>query len=349
LGGHRLDLDDETRLNIVQDCGVNIRRDERDGQSFGSKSTSTADPVEVSIGALWHIIIDDHVDAFDIDTTAKEVGGDHDPGLERFEVTISGDPFFLLQVRMDTDRWEIVLAQDAGQGVGAAAATNEDNQLVKFDRIDQVGEANVLLFLIDIEVVLLESVEGELGAFNVDFEGVVHKFLADGANFIAESGGEHHDLLVMRGFLKNFLDIFSHIKRFEHLVTFIQNELLQIGKIQCLFIDKTQDAPGCSDDNVGKIVFVLKNISVLLKGDSSVEHLSVDFWTKILLEAFKFGTNLKGQFTGMAENKCRDLPFDWYYLLKNREDKHGSFPHTTLSLTNNVGSQNCLRNAFVLN
>lgn len=40
---------------------------------------------------------------------------------------------------------------------------------------------------------------------------ILHEFLADGSDFFAEGGTEHHDLLLVRGLLENFLNVTSHV------------------------------------------------------------------------------------------------------------------------------------------
>lgn len=40
---------------------------------------------------------------------------------------------------------------------------------------------------------------------------ILHEFLADWANFFAQRGGEHHDLLAMRSITENFLNVAAHI------------------------------------------------------------------------------------------------------------------------------------------
>lgn len=49
--------------------------------------------------------------------------------------------------------------------------------------------------------------EGEKG------EGiyVLHELAADGADLFAQGGTEHHDLLLVGGHAKNFLDIPTHV------------------------------------------------------------------------------------------------------------------------------------------
>lgn len=72
--------------------------------------------------------------------------------------------------------------------------------------------------------------EGEKG------EGiyVLHELAADGADLFAQGGTEHHDLLLVGGHAKNFLDIPTHVELFKHLITFIQDKVFNVFEVEAL-------------------------------------------------------------------------------------------------------------------
>jgi hypothetical protein len=65
--------------------------DERDTETLGSETTGTTDTVEVGVGLVGHVVIDRDVNALDVDTTTKDVGGDTDAGLELLELLVALD------------------------------------------------------------------------------------------------------------------------------------------------------------------------------------------------------------------------------------------------------------------
>jgi len=89
--GQGRDIDSEALLHVVQDCGVLSRRDERDGKTLGSEATSTTNSVEVGVGTLAHVVVDNDVDTLDINTAAKDVGRHHDAGLKVLELAVALD------------------------------------------------------------------------------------------------------------------------------------------------------------------------------------------------------------------------------------------------------------------
>lgn len=46
--------------------------------------------VKVCVRILWHVIIEDNVNSFNVHATAKQVGCHQNPPLEVFELLISG-------------------------------------------------------------------------------------------------------------------------------------------------------------------------------------------------------------------------------------------------------------------
>lgn len=55
---------------------------------LGSEATRTADAMKVGVLVLGHVVVNDDIDALEVDTTAKEVGGDHDAGAEVLELLV---------------------------------------------------------------------------------------------------------------------------------------------------------------------------------------------------------------------------------------------------------------------
>jgi len=89
--------------------------------------------MEVGIGILGHVIVDDHVHSLNINASTEKVGSNHDSGAEGFEVSIACDSFLLLEVRVDADGWEVALSKEASELFTTFAGTDKDDQLVEFN------------------------------------------------------------------------------------------------------------------------------------------------------------------------------------------------------------------------
>lgn len=113
---------------------------------------------------------------------------------------------------MNSDTGEVALAEQLVQLVSAESALDEDNDLVELKVVQKLVQLAVLLLLAELDVVLLQTVEGELGVvINVDLQRVTHELLADGADLLGQGSAEHHNLLVGGGGTEDLLDIAAHV------------------------------------------------------------------------------------------------------------------------------------------
>lgn len=113
---------------------------------------------------------------------------------------------------MNRDTREVALAQQFVQLVSTERALDEDDDLVKCEAVQKFVELAVLFRFAELDVVLLETVQGELGVIiDVDFQRVSHELLANGTDLLREGSAEHHDLLISGGGTENLLDIAAHV------------------------------------------------------------------------------------------------------------------------------------------
>ncbi len=143
--------------------------------------------MQVGVGVFGHIVVEHDVHSLDIHTTTEKVGGDEDTSLEIFEELVSekggekrtmrvGLPlktFFLIHGSVNIDGGEVLFLEERGERDAPLHGLDEDNDLVEFERVEQIEELSVLLVLLDLDIVLLETVEGQLGfVVDEDFHGL---------------------------------------------------------------------------------------------------------------------------------------------------------------------------------
>jgi NAD(P)H-hydrate repair Nnr-like enzyme with NAD(P)H-hydrate dehydratase domain len=94
--------------------------------------------VEVRIGTVLvarlllgerHVIIDDDIHAFNVDSTAKDVGGDHDTLTKVLETLVARDSFLLVQVAVDTDGRELAFDQQSVELLCSRRRSDKDAHL----------------------------------------------------------------------------------------------------------------------------------------------------------------------------------------------------------------------------
>lgn len=186
----------EALLDRLQDSLVVGAADKRDAETLGSKTTGTTDTVEVRVGFVGHIVVDGNIDALNVDTTTEDVSGDTNTGLEVLELLVALDtdrlsgyescelgdghlPLLLTNTGVDRSTGEVALAQKLVKLCATQSRANEDDNLVELQLIEKVVKFPVLLTLVELHVVLLQTVESQLlFVIDVDLERVLHELLA---------------------------------------------------------------------------------------------------------------------------------------------------------------------------
>jgi hypothetical protein len=135
----------------------------------------------------------------------------------------------------------------------------------------------------------------------------------------------------------------------KHLVTLIEDEVLQVGEAQVPVTDERVDTARSSDNDVGVGVLVAQELNVLLDGCTAVEDTDLDIGQE-LCETVVFVPDLVGQLTGVAhdENGCDTGLGLLIHLLEGGEDEDGRLSETRLGLAENVVAENGLGNGNLL-
>jgi len=139
--------------------------------------------MEVSIGVSRHVIVENNVDFLNIDSTSEDLSSNKNAVLEFLEAIVDLDALLLSEVTVHGLGRKGLLVEDLGQLYGVGDGLNKDDDLVKIERINQIGQLGVLFVLLELHVVLLKTMEGQL-AFVLDknFGGVAHELPAGELN-----------------------------------------------------------------------------------------------------------------------------------------------------------------------
>lgn len=187
--------------------------------------------MQVRVCICGKIIVDSNVDLLDIDSSAKNVSGDADSLLEVLELFVAFDPshrqydyfqirrhsnlpLFLVDTRVNCNTWEVAVHKDIVQLGTSNCAPYEDDDLVEGECVEKIVQLSVFLRLAKLDVILIQTVKGQLGfVVNEQLGWVLHELSADGANLLGESGAEHHDLLLRWCGTEDLLYVASHVYR----------------------------------------------------------------------------------------------------------------------------------------
>merc|ERR1719318_2554734 len=202
---------------------------------------------------------------------------------------------------------------------------DEDDDLVEFQHIQKLKQLPVLLRVLQLDIVLPQSVQGELGLIiNVNLHWILHKLLADRPDVLAEGGAEHHDLLLVGGGSEYLLHITAHVKLLRHLVTLVQDEMFQVLERKFLASDESQNPARGSHHDMRAVR--LQNLLVLGNGKTTEKHSNLHTGQE-LAEPLVLLTDLEGQLPGVAHHQNGHLAIHRLNLLQSGQNKDSRLPH----------------------
>lgn len=255
----------KSALYLVEYLLVRLAGNERDGKALGAETASAANTVQELVRVVREVVIDDNIDTLNVDTTSKQVCGNEDASIELLERFVLCDAFLLLLSGMNADRRKVALGQQTVQFVSTGDLADEDDNLIKLKGIKQVVELSVLLGLGKLYVVKLQSMESQLSIIvDVDLHRVLAKLLAYRADFLAESGTEHHHLFLVWGHAKDLLHVTAHVKGLKHAIALVQYEMLDVIQLEGLLPGQSEDTPaGTSQGALVRITYIFDEGVVL--------------------------------------------------------------------------------------
>lgn len=211
-GGQVFDLDLESGLHFVQDLLVFLRGDEGEGQSLGAISACSADTMQVLVRVKRHVVVDNDVDLLNVDTSTQQVGANHDSVFTLLELVVDLEPILHLHATEACDAWEFLLLDNLVQLLGIVLLVGEDDDLVELEVVEQVDQLHDLLLLVQLHVVLLQTVQVQLRfVIDVELKRILHEHLADIFGLLRERSRKHHHLLLVLYAHENLLHLGSHI------------------------------------------------------------------------------------------------------------------------------------------
>jgi len=151
------DVDFEAILDIIENLSVGFVGHERDSQAFGAESTRASHPVQVGVGVLGHVVVEDDVDSLDVHASAEQVGRHQNALLEILKLLVAREPLFLRHGSMDADGWEVLLDQELRQSDATGNGFHENDNLVELQDVQQFEELAVLLVVLELDVMLAQA------------------------------------------------------------------------------------------------------------------------------------------------------------------------------------------------
>lgn len=277
------------------------------------------------------VVVDDQRDLLNIDTTGEKISGDQDTGRARAELLHDNITLCLVHVTVHGRDGEVTGLKLVGEPVDLSPGVAEDDGLGNSDGLVQVGESVELpVFLLDGNVELLDTFEGELVFLDENTNGVAHELGGDLQDVLGHGGGKKDNLSGLGEELEDVVDLFGETTR-QHFVGLVEDEHLHVVRLEDTTLDHVLDTAGSTDDDLRAILESLHVITDAGTTDTGVAlnvHEVTDGDDNLL--------NLLSQLTSGSEDKGLASLKAGIDLLKDGDGERGGLAGSGLSLGDHI-------------
>ena len=129
----------ERRFQLADHIPVFVG-DQGEGVARALRASRAPDPMDIGVGGVGHVVIDDVRDAVDVETSGCDVGRDHDGEVARLEAMQGAFALSLGAVAVQAGDAEPGVRDLAGDLVGAVLCAREDQHRIAVDLFEQPDE-----------------------------------------------------------------------------------------------------------------------------------------------------------------------------------------------------------------
>lgn len=306
---HLVNLGRIVQLNVPQNAHV-LACNEVDRNTLASKSSRSADTVDVVLTIAGKVVVDDQTDLLDVDTTRPDISGDEHTTVSLSEVLHDAVPLFLWHVAVHAADSEVGLTHLVGQPVHLAPGVAEDDSLSDGQGVVEIAQGVKLpVLLLDGDEVLLETLEGQFVTLHKDADGVGHELGCHVEHIVGEGSRDDDDLGGGREVSVHVVDLLSE-SLVEQLIGFVENQHLNVAGAQMSASDHVGDTTRGSRNDVLAVIQLADVLADVCSSDAGMTlHVHV------VAESHDDALNLGGQLAcwgedeglGFADGRIDDL------------------------------------------
>jgi hypothetical protein len=104
----------ESALNVLKDFIIVFTRNERNGKTLSSESTSSSNSMEVLVRLIGHIEVNNNVYLLDIYSSSEDIGGNKNSEVSLLEFVIDTDSIFHIHSTVNSFSWKLFFVEDLG-------------------------------------------------------------------------------------------------------------------------------------------------------------------------------------------------------------------------------------------
>ncbi len=310
-----------------------IGSDEVDGNTLSAESTTTTDTVNVVLAVGRKIVVDDQRDLLNINTTSQQVSGNQNTRRTRAELLHDHITLSLLHVAVHGRDSEVASGEFVGEPVDLSSGVAEDDGLSDGDGFVEIRECIQLpFFLLDSDVELLDTFEGQFSLLDQDTDRVAHEFRGDFEDVLWHGGGKKDHLGGLWEKLEDVVNLLGETAR-QHLISLVQDEHLHVVGLEHTSLDHVLDSAWGSDDDLRTVLKCLHVFPNVCTADASMAfdiHEIADSHNHLLDLLSKLTSGSKDESLAGFEVGIN--------LLKAGDGEGGSLASAGLSLRNDIGA-----------
>jgi len=243
--GELLDLGVVVTLDLTEDVDV-LLGDEVDGNTLTTVAATTTNTMEVVLLVGGQIVVDDDVDVVNVNTTGNQIGGDEDTAGAGAEgahdlLTVTAD-----HISVHEADGVVVGVEAISDPVDLAAGVGEDDGLGDGDGLVQIHQGVQLVVLLDGDVELLDTLEGQALLLDQDTGGGAHELLGQLKDIGGHGGREESNLDVLGEELEDLVNLLGETLG-EHLIGLIEDQDTEGVSAEGTTLDDVRDTAGGTD------------------------------------------------------------------------------------------------------
>ena len=330
------DLRSKLLLGLVQVVAV-VVRDQVHSQTQMSEATRSANAVQVRLAVLGEVEVDDDVHSLDIDSACEEVARYEVTALAAAEVLEHAVAVVLRHLGMNEKAAVSELRHLAREKLDAVRAVGKNDALVHLKLGEERVEARDLLPLVDVRVVLRDTLQSEV-VHEVDDVRLPEKLVLELAHRDGECCRIAQNLPVVRKVCHEATERVGELWA-EQLVRLVEAEHLALAELGHALVCEVKDAPGCRDDEVNRVV---ESHDIIFEAGSSGgdHHLQLE----VLSEFLAHLCCLQRELARWHEHECLHILFGCVDRLDARDAERRGFSRSVLGTREDVSS--CQRDGY---
>src|SRR3989338_8537979 len=211
-------------------------------------ASRSSDAVDVVIGVVRQIVVEDHADFFDVDSASGDVGSHKNAVCSFFESFEGGFALTERAVGVDFGGGEAVVTQGTSDFAGSVfGACENENRL--FECGEELAQFfHLCIFFHDHES-LLHEFGGRSGGRHFNAEWHFHVRMRDAYEFMRHGGGEHHGLAFGGNTFQNLTNLRfkTHV---EHAVGFVENQNFNVAELKGFLFEVIDQASRRGHNNI---------------------------------------------------------------------------------------------------